>query len=147
MAKREKAPRVDGFGPAERKRIDQVVRTVWYQSKARATAVKRCTDKKGFTVCEKCKKRTPKIKIDHIIPCGPVDSDGYIKRMFVPSAQLSALCHPCHKPKTKREAAARAKEKRGFEKLRRKRDEIWAATQLGVSSDTSKKPRNFIDDF
>lgn len=111
MTKRAKIEAVDGLGPKEKKRINQVVSEVWYQSRARRTAVKRCTDKAGFTRCEKCKKRTPKIKVDHITPRGPVDSVGYIERTFCPSSGLQCLCHPCHKPKTKAEAAARAQAK------------------------------------
>lgn len=116
MAKRQKSPPTDGFGPSERKKIDSAIRQVWYRSKARATAVKRCMDKKGFTKCEKCKKRTPKIKVDHIVPCGPVDSDGFVTRLFCPSSGLQCWCHACHKPKTNAEAKARAqaKKKRAF---------------------------------
>lgn len=105
---REKQKPVDGLGPRERQKLTSAIREVWYRSKARATAVKRCTDKAGFTRCEKCKKRTPKIKVDHIDPCGAVESDGYIRRLFCPSAELQCLCHPCHAPKTRAEAKARA---------------------------------------
>lgn len=103
MGKRKKPERVDGFGPTERKRIDSAIRRVWYQSRARATAVKRCTDKSGFTRCQKCKARTPKLKIDHITPAGPVDSDGFIVRLFCPSTGLQGLCPDCHQLKTNRE--------------------------------------------
>ena len=103
MSKRKKLERVDGFGPAERKRIDSAIRRVWYQSRARATAVKRCTGKDGFTYCEKCDERTPKLKIDHITPAGPVDSDGFIVRLFCPSNKLQGMCGDCHQLKTNRE--------------------------------------------
>lgn len=134
MAKKAKLVGTDGFGPKERKSVDSAIRQVWYRSKARATAVKRCKDKQGFTRCEMCKKRTPSIKVDHITPCGPVDSDGFITRLFCPSALLQCLCHPCHKPKTKAEGAARAK---GRAKPK----------PIGVKLDTPKKARNFTDDF
>src|SRR5271166_1622515 len=101
MSRKPKAPPFDGLGPRERKNIDSAIRQVWYRSKARATAVKRCTDKQGFTRCEQCKKRTPKIKVDHVIPCGPVDSDGYIVRLFCPSKGLQCLCKRDHDKKTK----------------------------------------------
>jgi hypothetical protein len=103
MAKRQKATPFDGLGPHERKRIDSAIRKVWYQSKPRQTCVKRCTDKEGFTWCEKCDTRTAKIKIDHIIACGPVDSDGFIKRLFCTSKGLQGLCGDCHQLKTNRE--------------------------------------------
>lgn len=158
MSKRQKAPPMDGLGPRERKKIDSAIRQVWYRSKARSTAVKRCTDKQGFTRCELCKKRTPKIKVDHKMPCGPVESDGYITRLFCPSPLLQCLCHPCHKPKTKAEAAARARNKTeltlylapgakvpdGFKGKVIQME--WAHT-LGVSTDLPKKKKNFTDDF
>jgi hypothetical protein len=103
MAKRQKAAPTDGFGPRERKKIDSAIRQVWYRSKARQTCVKRCTDKEGFTWCEKCDTKTAKLKVDHIIPCGPVDSDGFIKRLFCPSKGLQGLCGDCHQLKTNME--------------------------------------------
>lgn len=118
MPRKEKAPPCDGLGPRERKKIDSAIRQVWYRSKARATAVKRCTDKQGFTRCEKCKKRTPKIKVDHIVPCGPVDSDGFIVRLFCPSAGLQSWCHDCHKVKTKQESEDRARARMGLAPIR-----------------------------
>lgn len=92
----------DGLGPYEIKRIRSALRDVWRYSLARRLTEKRCTGKDGFARCEKCKQKTPKLKIDHIIPCGKVDS-GYIKRLFCPSGGLQGLCHKCHKIKTKQE--------------------------------------------
>jgi hypothetical protein len=129
MAKREKLIGFDGLGPKERKSIDSAIRQVWYRSKARAMAVKRCLDKQGFTRCEKCQKRTPKIKVDHITACGPVDSGGFITRLFCPSNALQCLCHACHAPKTKAEAKARA---------------VAKETPHGVSK---RKALNFTDTF
>jgi 5-methylcytosine-specific restriction endonuclease McrA len=100
---KEKAPPCDGLGPRERKKIDQAIRQTWYRCKARQLCVKRNTDSEGYTVCQSCRLRTPKLKIDHIIPCGPVDSDGFIKRLFCSSSGLQGLCHECHKKKTKQE--------------------------------------------
>lgn len=144
MAKKQKAPPMDGLGPRERKKIDSAIRQVWYRSKARSTAVKRCTDQQGFTRCEKCKKRTPKIKVDHIVPCGPVDSDGYITRLFCPSSQLQCLCHPCHKPKTKAEALIRKFEKSANEAFSLAR---LCGQPIGVNIDPPKKKKLFTDKY
>jgi hypothetical protein len=121
MAKREKAAPMDGLGPRERKKIDSAMRQVWYRSKARALCVKRCTNGDGFTVCEQCGQITPKIKIDHVIPCGPVDSHGFMIRLFCPSHGLQALCKKCHDIKTKLERQ--------------------------VKKDTSQKLKDFLDLF
>lgn len=123
---------MDGYGPREREKLHQAISQIWYRSKARATAVKRCTDKQGFTRCEKCKKRTPKIKVDHIAPRGPIDSPGYIERTFCPSSGLMCLCHPCHAPKTKAENAQRAR----------------ARKSNGAKDGESRKTqRDFTDEF
>lgn len=102
--KRKKVEKMDGLGPYEIKKIRNAVRQVWQRSYARALVVKRCTGKDGFSYCETCKKRTPKIKIDHILKVGKVDS-GFIKRMFVPSKMLQGLCGKCHNKKTNLERA------------------------------------------
>lgn len=101
--KKEKPKPIDGFGPAEREKIHQAVRQVWQRSTARRICVRRNTDEEGYPVCEKCKKRTPKIKIDHIDPVGEVGGVDYIQRMFVCSNKLQGLCEKCHKEKTKEE--------------------------------------------
>jgi Zn finger protein HypA/HybF involved in hydrogenase expression len=96
-------PKLDGFGPAERKAVHSAVRLVWQRSLARRLAVKRATDAEGYIRCEQCHQRTPKHHVDHIEAVGEVGGEGYIQRMFVPSSQLRVLCPPCHKPKTNRE--------------------------------------------
>lgn len=101
MSKREKLKPTDGLGPYEIKRIRSALRQVWHRSKARKLVVDRCT-KRGWTYCEQCKRKTPKLKVDHITACGDVDG-GYIERLFKPSAFLQGLCPPCHNEKTKRE--------------------------------------------
>lgn len=103
MAKRKKYEPIDGFGPKERQRVASVVRQVWYQCRARKLAIKRATGKDGFTYCEKCKKRTPKICVDHIDPAGSVDGPYWILRMFVPHGELQCWCPKCHAAKTKAE--------------------------------------------
>jgi len=102
-----KAPHTDGFGPRERARLVSAIRQVWYQCRARKLCVARCTDKAGFTFCEKCRARTPKLKVDHIEPCGPVDSDGFLQRLLCPSIKLQGLCKECHDLKTAGENEAK----------------------------------------
>ena len=73
--------------------------------------------KKGWYICEICKGEREKIEIDHKIPCvkpsdGFVSWDVYIKARFVESPEeLQALCHECHKEKSKAENQERRKNK------------------------------------
>lgn len=108
--KKQKLQKTDGLGPLEIKRIRSAVRLVWHRSHARALVVKRCTGKDGFTYCEDCTKRTPKLRIDHIRAVGDVD-EGFITRMFVSSKLLRGLCKECHDGKTKLERAAEKEKK------------------------------------
>lgn len=111
----KKTPQVDGFGPRERKRVHSAIRQVWYQSTSRRLAVKRATDPDGFFKCERCKKKVPKIHVDHKVPVGALDSGNAIMRLFCPSSGLQCWCHGCHREKTKAERAASAKaHKRDF---------------------------------
>lgn len=109
MAKKKLKP-TDGLGPLEVKKIRTAIRLVWQRSHPRKIVVKRCTDRNGWLFCEKCHKKTPALKVDHIVACGEVDG-GFIERMFVPSQKLQGLCHPCHKIKTKNERSALRKKK------------------------------------
>lgn len=102
MAKMKLKP-IDGLGPYEIKRIRSALRLVWQRSQARRFVVKRCTRKNGYTYCEKCLKRTPQFKVDHIEACGDVLDGGYIARLFTPSQNLQGLCKACHDAKTKQE--------------------------------------------
>jgi hypothetical protein len=102
MAKRTKLEKIDGLGPREIRDIRSSIRQVWHRSHARALCVKRCIGADGFSYCEKCKKRAPKVFIDHIETVGDVDA-GFIKRLFVPSKGLQGLCKKCHALKTKME--------------------------------------------
>lgn len=106
MAKKvkKKVSKMDGLGPYEIKRIRQALRKVWHQSHARALVVKRCIGRGGFSYCEKCEKRSPKVYIDHTVACGDVDG-GYIERLFTPSKNLTGMCKTCHDIKTKEERA------------------------------------------
>lgn len=118
MAKRAKVEKIDGFGAAEKKSVRDAVRLVWQRSKARQTVKKRCIGKDGFEYCEKCKKRVPKVNIDHKKPAGEIDEPGFLNRLFCPSSELQGLCKECHKPKTAREnKKRRLKKKQEKEKL------------------------------
>ncbi len=108
---KKKIIKTDGLGPYEIKKIRNAVRQVWHRSYARKLCVDRCTGAGGFSYCEQCKKRTPKIKIDHILNVGDVDG-GFIERMFTPSKNLQGLCKKCHDAKTKKERAANATPKK-----------------------------------
>jgi hypothetical protein len=92
----------DGLGPHEIKKIRAAVRQVWHRSYSRKLVVLRCTGKDGFFYCEKCKKKTPVLKVDHIKKVGDVD-EGFLKRLFCASKFLQGLCKKCHDMKTKQE--------------------------------------------
>lgn len=111
MAKK-KLQKIDGLGPKELQQIRSAIRLVWQRSKARQLIIKQCTDDEGFPFCLKCKKRAPKIFVDHIEPAGEVLSPNYLVRMFCPSSGLQGLCKKCHAPKTRHEAKERAKKRR-----------------------------------
>ena len=96
----------DGLGPLEVKKIRTALRLVWHRSYARKLVVLRCTGKDGYSYCELCTERTPKLKVDHIKPVGQVDS-GFVKRLFCPSIQLMGMCKECHDAKTKQERKAK----------------------------------------
>ncbi len=103
MAKKKtKLSGFDGLGPLEAKKIRTAIRLVWHRSHARKLVVKRCTRKNGFAYCEKCSKKTPALKIDHIRKVGDVDG-GFLSRLFCPSKLLQGLCKLCHDAKTKQE--------------------------------------------
>lgn len=100
-AKKIVPEKVDGLSLKEVAKIRNAVRRIWQQSSyARKLCVVRSTDDEGYPFCEKCKKRQPKVKIDHVVPVGDI-LDGGIRRMFVSSDCLQALCNACHKVKTK----------------------------------------------
>lgn len=116
MGKRKKLKPTDGLGELEIKKLRTATRLVWHRSYSRKLCVIRCTGKDGFTFCELCKKRTPKLKVDHLVEVGKMDG-GYLERLFVPSKGLQGLCDPCHKIKTKAERAKNKKPKK--EKFKR----------------------------
>lgn len=110
MAKK-KIEKVDGLSANDIKKIRNALRQIWHRSHVRKLCVNRCIGAGGFSYCEKCKKRAPKVFIDHIIKVGDVDS-GFIKRLFTPSKNLQGLCKKCHDAKTKAERAAKPRAKK-----------------------------------
>lgn len=120
MAK-NKLQKTDGLGPLEIKKLRTAIRLVWHRSYARSLVVKRCIGSGGFSYCEKCNKRSPKIYIDHIEAVGEMN-EGYIKRMFVASKYLQGWCKKCHDEKTK--AERRLKKKTKTKKVETS-DESW----------------------
>lgn len=100
--KKIKVEKVDGLSAADVAKIRTAIRQVWHWSYPRKLCAARCVGKGGFSYCEKCKKKVPKVFIDHIENVGDVDG-GFIKRLFTPSKNLQGLCHDCHKIKTAEE--------------------------------------------
>lgn len=102
---KKKAEKIDGLGPRELQQISSAIRLVWQRSRARLLCVKRATGKDGFFRCENktCKKKVPKIHVDHIEAAGSIREADFIKKLFCPSSGLQALCKDCHKVKTKEE--------------------------------------------
>lgn len=97
-----KSKKTDGLGPYEIQKIRSAIRQVWQRSHARQLCVKRCIGRGGYSYCEQCKKRAPKVYIDHIVTVGALDA-GFIDRLFAASSGLQGLCKPCHQEKTNTE--------------------------------------------
>lgn len=95
--------KVDGLGPIDIKKLDVAIRKVWSWSYARRLVVARCLIKDGFSKCEICKKKCPKVFVDHIDPVGKFDVKTFIERMFLPSTKMQGACKKCHDKKTKEE--------------------------------------------
>lgn len=104
--------RIDGLSANDVEKIRRATRQVWGWSFPRRICIERATGKDGFARCESCKKRAPKIYVDHIRAVGKVDA-GYFKRLFCPSSGLQALCKDCHADKTREERKA-LKRKKSF---------------------------------
>ncbi len=104
--------KVDGLGPHLKQGYVTALRMVWRnRSEARKICVRRADIGGGYSRCEGCKKKVPKVFIDHIEPCGVLDS-GFIERLSCASEGLQALCSPCHRTKTNEDNARIAKAKR-----------------------------------
>lgn len=82
------------------KKIQKALRQVWSWSHSRRLVLKRCDLGGGYSRCEKCRKKVPKVHVDHIVAVGTFDGE-YIARLFVPSTSMQGLCAICHKIKTK----------------------------------------------
>ena len=100
----------DGLNAKDVKNIRSAIRQVWHRSHVRKLCVNRCIGKGGFSYCEKCFKRAPKVFIDHIKKVGDVDA-GFISRLFCSSKGLQGLCKKCHDLKTKEERAQLRRER------------------------------------
>lgn len=106
--KAKKAPveRIDGLSPTDRKKLHAACRKVWAWSYPKKLCLQRAIGKDGFSRCEGCKRKVPKVFADHIEPVGEVGSPGYLERLFCPSSNLQALCKKCHDKKTREEKKA-----------------------------------------
>lgn len=91
---------VDRLNENDIKKIKKALRQVWSWSHSRRLVAKRCDLGGGYSRCEHCKKKCPKIFIDHIKAVGTYDKN-YIDRLFVSSDKMQGLCNDCHKVKTK----------------------------------------------
>jgi hypothetical protein len=94
--------RVDGMGAKDIANLRRVTRQVWSWSYPKKLCIERATQADGFVHCNKCKKKVPKIFVDHIVPVGDLDG-GYFERLYCSSKGLQALCKPCHDSKTRSE--------------------------------------------
>lgn len=103
--------KVDGMSPKDIEHLRRVTRQVWGWSYPKKLVIQRCTGKGGFLRCEKCKQRTPKLQVDHLVVVGDLDDD-YFKRLYCPSSQLQGLCPECHSLKTHSIERRSAKKKR-----------------------------------
>jgi hypothetical protein len=100
--------KIDGLSADDIKKIRAAIRQVWSWSYPRRLVVQRCLIAEGFSKCELCKKKCPKIFVDHLNPVGDVDS-GFIERLFISSENLQGLCKKCHDQKTKDERKQKRK--------------------------------------
>ena len=105
-----KPPKVDGLSPKDKQKLRSAIRQIWHRSHPRKLCQARAINGDGFPFCERCKKVVPKVTIDHVEAVGEL-GDGFIERMFTPSKNLRALCHECHKIKTKVDNAKTKKAK------------------------------------
>lgn len=103
--------KIDGLSAQDVAKIRSAIRKVWSWSWPKKLCTNRAVGKDGFSRCELCKKKTPKVFIDHITPVGEVDG-GFISRLFCPSSGLQALCKKCHQTKTNAENRERRLQER-----------------------------------
>jgi len=117
MPKKRTEQRTDGLSAGDVEKIRKAIRQVWMWSWPRRLVIKRCLTKDGFSKCEQCGKKCPKVAVDHIERVGLVDA-GFIERLFCPSSKLQGLCKDCHRLKTNEEN----REKRAREKITKTED-------------------------
>lgn len=85
---------------ATAERARKILRELWHQrSWQKRAALSRATDVDGFLVCELCKRRAPKVNVDHIVKCGEPDAE-FLARLFIDPVELQVLCLKCHGDKT-----------------------------------------------
>jgi hypothetical protein len=91
------------------------MRRIWLWSPMRREAVKRAKTEHHYR-CERCKRLTGVINVDHdppVVPLTGFDSwDGIFERMFVPADKLRILCHDCHTKITQTQRENRKKFKK-----------------------------------
>ncbi len=109
---KKKPDKVDGLGPEDLKKIHRALGQVRSWSHPVRLVKKRCIGQDGFPRCENsdCPSMgapIPSVHVDHINPIGEVGGPDYIKKMFVPSHMLQALCKRCHAEKTNAERRAK----------------------------------------
>lgn len=94
--------------------VTQALRRAWMKSPERYAVKARASHpkKRGWFVCENCKKKCEKVIIDHIAPvvdtqAGFIDYNTLVLRMFCPVEGLMAICSSCSEKKTKAENVIR----------------------------------------
>lgn len=108
---KKKRQKVDGLSPDDIKKIRSAIRQVWSWSTPKRLCLVRTQHADGFSRCELCKEKTPKVFVDHIVPVGDVDA-GFIERLFCSSLGLQGLCKACHEAKTREERATARRDKK-----------------------------------
>ncbi len=89
-------------------------RKVWRWSPERREVLKSASLPQDYWRCAGCAKKAPKVQIDHVIPVGPSPKgftgwDEFYRRLFCEAGNLRALCVPCHRATTKKQAKERVK--------------------------------------
>lgn len=102
----------DCLNSDDAKKIQKALRQVWSWSYSRRLVLKRCDLGGGYARCEGCRKKVPKVHVDHIRAVGTFDGEGYIGRLFVSSSKMQGLCATCHKVKTRADLKAIKEAKR-----------------------------------
>jgi hypothetical protein len=97
-------------------RIVAGIRKVWRFSPLRTEVKKRCKVD-GFYRCDKCRKLTDHVDVDHIQPAidptlGWQGYDSFIERLFCDINNLQGLCLSCHSGKTTSERKVRKANKK-----------------------------------